>query len=910
MNFKRIFLGLFAALCLAESASAAPADQRPRKVRQADGTYITVIKRGDEFGHVTMTTDGYPLFYNESTGNYEYAKMSSSTLESSGIIAADAADRNVKAVDYLKSVSPKAMLSKLEVQRAARASVMRYRPRHMSTKPGAKRGMLINDYPSIGSPNVLIILVQFSDMTFDCEDGDPLGFYKNMFTQPGFKYKNGANGSVLDYFTTSSNGLFNPRFDIVGPVTLPKSYSYYGANYSGNDRMDRLQEFVKGACEAASKVVDFSKYDNNGDGYVDNVYLYYAGFGEADSEYKESIWPHAYNYNQFKMGSLKFNGVSIGSYTCSPERSGTYPELPTGIGTFCHEFSHVLGLPDHYTTVYNDAFTPGEFDVMDMGTYNNEQNTPPTHSAYERAELGWLEYQELTTGADTISVLPELQASNKAYIVPVEGTNGREFFVLENRQKTGWDKYLPGNGMLMWHIDQDANVWAQNTVNNDPNHQRVDLIEADGKLTAFTLAGDPFPGTANVKSYTMTAWDNRDILRLDNIDEVDGEIQLLVANTKFAISAPELSYSEVADSSFVVSWKATGKASRYVLNIYKVVGSTREAVSKYTNIEFAAPDTFVVEGLEPDTQYDVELTACIGSYTSEPATATISTLPLAFAKRMPVNLAAKEVGTDHFTVAWDEVPTADDYVVELNMQNYSTESVDRGYDFAQRGVGMPALWKYSGAWMNVKQYCGKAAPALQMSKAGNFLMVAYPDAQIESLSFFLSATKGASGNVSVERYEDGKWLPIETVAVGDGFTADTHSMKFAASDSVRIVFNRTLGSVFVDDVDVVCHDIVRTAVPGYESVSTGGVAECKFAGLNPATRYGIVVTAKNGEEKSIRSSELIVTTSALSGIKGVSIDNGSQTIVYDLNGCRVNNADATHGVYIVRKGGKAYKVVK
>ena len=212
--------------------------------------------------------------------------------------------------------------------------------------------------------------------------------------------------------------------------------------------------------------------------------------------------------------------------------------------------------------------------------------------------------------------------------------------------------------------------------------------------------------------------------------------------------------------------------------------------------------------------------------------------------------------------------------------------------------------------MNVKQYCGKAAPALQMSKAGNFLMVAYPDAQIESLSFFLSATKGASGNVSVERYEDGKWLPIETVAVGDGFTADTHSMKFAASDSVRIVFNRTLGSVFVDDVDVVCHDIVRTAVPGYESVSTGGVAECKFAGLNPTTRYGIVVTAKNGEEKSIRSSELIVTTSALSGIKGVSMDEGSQTTVYDLNGCRVNNTDATHGVYIVRKGGKAYKVVK
>ena len=911
MNIKRLFLGLFASALLAQSAQAVPADPRPRRVMQADGTYITLVTRGDEYGHVTMTTDGYPVCFSAAAGRYEYASLVSGELQPSGIAAADAPQRNAAARAFLKNADVSGMLAAASAWRASKVRKMRYGVSSPTVPGGPRRAMLINDYPTVGSPNVLVLLVQFSDMTFDCEDGDPKGYYENMFNKPGFTYKNGARGSVSDYFTASSNGLFKPHFDIVGPVTLPKSYSYYGKNTSGGDRMDRLQEFVKASCEAASGLVDFSKYDNNGDGMVDNVYLYYAGFGEADSEYSNSIWPHSYNYSNFQAGSLEFNGVQIDSYTCSQERNGSYPELPVGIGTFCHEFSHVLGLPDHYCTVYNDAFTPGEYDVMDVGSYNNNQNTPPTHSAYERAELGWLEYADLDTDADTISVLPDVKDSNRAYRIPVAGTSGREFFVLENRQKKGWDAYIPGHGMLMWHIDQNRAVWDANTVNNDASHQRVDIVEADGRPTSMTTSGDPFPGKSNVTQWTMTAWDGSDVLRLDNIEEVSDTIRLLVAGTNFSIATPDARVSEVADSSVVVEWGAVERAKKYVLSVYRMNDGERTAVDGYESVAFGEPTAYRIEGLEPDADYEVELTAQLNSYVSAPAVLSVHTAPLAFAKRRPGNLEPTEVGTEGFRLSWDAVETADDYVVALNSQEFGSDAVARGYDFSERGQGMPPAWSYSGAWMGVKKYCGQAAPSLQMSKAGNFLCVAYRDARLSSLGFYLTSTQGASGSVGIERWKNGEWMAVDSIAIGADFQSGVRSYEFEASDSVRIVFDRNAGSVFVDDVEVGCHDVVRQPVAGYESVYTGGNTEFSFTGLRGDTRYGVVVVALNGGERSLESSELTVTTLVPTTVRAIGADTGDGvSAVYDISGRRVADVSSAHGVYIVRKGGKARKTVK
>lgn len=911
MNIKRLFLGFFAAALFVQSAQAVPADPRPRKVMQADGTYITVVTRGDEFGHVTMTTDGYPICFNAKTGRYEYATLLSNELRPSGVAAADAPQRSGAAKAFLKDVDVAKMLAVVDAGRASKVQNMRYRKSASAVPGGPRRSMLINDYPTVGSPNVLVLLVQFSDMKFDCEDGDPKGYYEDMFNKSGFTYKNGARGSVSDYFSVSSNGLFKPHFDIVGPVTLPKSYSYYGKNTSGGDRMDRLQEFVEQACRAASEMVDFSKYDNNGDGKVDNVYLYYAGFGEADSEYSDAIWPHAYNYNNFQVGSLSFNGVQIDSYTCSQERNGSYPELPVGIGTFCHEFSHVLGLPDHYSTVYNDAFTPGDFDVMDMGPYNNNQNTPPTHSAYERAELGWLEYADLDTGADTICVLPDVKDSNRAYRIPVAGTDGREFFVLENRQQKGWDAYIPGHGMLMWHIDQNRAVWDANTVNNDASHQRVDIVEADGRPTSMSTSGDPFPGKSDVTQWTMTAWDGSDVMRLDNIEETNDTIRVLVAGTNFRIATPEAKVAEVADSSFVVEWGTVERAKKYVLSVYKIEDGERTAVSGYENVSFDEPAAYRVENLDPDAYYEVELSAQLNSYVSTPVVLSVHTNPLAFAKRRPVNLMPSEVGEEGFLLSWDAVETADDYVVALNRQEYANATVVRGYDFAERGQGMPTEWSYSGAWMGLNKYCGQAAPSLQMSKTGNFLSMAYRDARLSSLGFYLASTPGASGSVSIERWKDGEWMTVDSIAIGADFQSGVRNYEFEASDSVRIVFGRNSGSVFVDDVEVGCHDVVRQPVIGYESTATEGNTEISFTGLHSDTRYGVVVVALHDGERSLESSELTVTTLVPTAIRSIDVDaDNSATVVYNLSGHRMADVSSGHGVYIVRKGGIARKVVK
>ena len=174
---------------------------------------------------------------------------------------------------------------------------------------------------------------------------------------------------------------------------------------------------------------------------------------------------------------LKCDGKLIDRYACSGElsrvwRGGSVKDVITGIGTFVHEFSHVMGLMDHYTTDYNECFTPGAWDVMDQGSYNNDQRTPPLHTAYERFVLGWLNPTVLEDAAN-ITLKPATAGKNQ----------------------TGWDKYIPGHGMLIWHIFYNSSVWWQNGVNNDPDRQRVDIEEADGTQSEATRASDAFPGT-------------------------------------------------------------------------------------------------------------------------------------------------------------------------------------------------------------------------------------------------------------------------------------------------------------------------------------------------------------------------------------------------------------------------------
>ncbi len=352
-------------------------------------------------------------------------------------------------------------------------------------------GLCKKAFPSKGEQKVLVILVETDDCTFSLEN--PYGYFHDMLNQEGYAGY-GATGSARDYFVENSCGLFQPEFDVYGPVRLPRSMDVYGKDTGGYEQETYLA--VTDAAAILDDEVDFSQYDRDGDGEVDNVYLFYAGYGQNDTGRVNTIWPHSADIEFFTTKVYECDGVRFNHYACSQEQPFEQ-DHPAGIGTFIHEFSHVMGLPDLYSTVYNFAFTPGDWSALDSGPYNNEGRTPPNYSAFERYALDWLEPKEISLSGEYF--LSPIADSNEAYIVRTD--REEEYFLLEYRSLAGWDEFLPNSGMLVWHIDYDETAWEENTVNNDRKHQRVDLVEADGSLSAYTRAGDSFPGYDCITSF-------------------------------------------------------------------------------------------------------------------------------------------------------------------------------------------------------------------------------------------------------------------------------------------------------------------------------------------------------------------------------------------------------------------------
>lgn len=378
-----------------------------------------------------------------------------------------------------------------------------------------------SNFPLTGEPHSLVVLVDFPDKAFSMEN--PNGYFDRMLNSPDFT-DNGATGSVRSYFTSNSCGLFNPVFDVVGPITLPHDVKYYGANvfvekdgavYISDAHPEQL---VIHACTILdADGFDFSVYDYNGDDEIDNIYLFYAGYGEADGGDANTVWPHALNILDVETDQpYIFDGLYLNHYACSNELR--FPgKTPDGIGTFVHEFSHVMGLPDLYSTLSTVSGTPGDWDVMDVGCYLNSSRTPPNYSSFELMALGWLDPEELTVDAD-YSLSPLHGDDGKAYIVHAASPD--EFYLFECRQQVGADSFLPGHGMLVWHIVYDEERWTSNTVNSFSDYKSVKLVEADNLPGHYEILegpnsrpelvyvkaneGDPFPGTTGATSFTAT----------------------------------------------------------------------------------------------------------------------------------------------------------------------------------------------------------------------------------------------------------------------------------------------------------------------------------------------------------------------------------------------------------------------
>ena len=907
-----------------QTTFAIPAYPKPLKVKQADGSWLTIQMRGDEHGHYVLTSDGIPLVFNARQKNYEYADWKDGKVQASGIKAVEASERTAKVKAFVESQDKSAILESFKRARLQQLQQTLSSRRNASLKSGSNpQKEKLNNFPTIGEVHSLVILVQFADTKFSTVGSDAHQFFNNMLNEPGFTYSNGANGSARDFYLNSSNGRFQPKFDVIGPVTLPEKYSYYGANKGSSvDNPVRLEEFVREACTLADPSVDFSQYDHNQDGFIDNIYFFYAGKGEADSGDGNAIWPHSAYYSDMAKDaglsetSLKLNGVEVGNYTCSNEINGTLiTPQPAGIGTFVHEFGHVLGLADHYDVNYGiTTFAPGSFDTMAQASYNNNGNTPAAFSAYERACLGWIDLTVLKNGVDTLNVLPDLNDSNKAYVVPVRGTNDAEYFIMENRQQKGWDAFIPGHGMLLWHIDYDAKAWEKNELNITGNHQRVDIVEADNKLTDNTRAGDPFPGTSNVTQCNLTSWAGGKVMSLDDIEEKDGVINLMLGGLNLKLNTPDVKVTEVQDSSIVVGWTDVPVAKQYVLNISSVVNGKKESLPLYNNkVYTAAQPSLHVERLSPETTYEITLQANRGSYSSDVYTQQFTTAAIPFSKYYVTDVKAAAVGKTGFTASWKGMEAADDYVVTLHKLVYASEATQKGYDFSKELEGMPSLWETNGNLsMN---YYGEETPCLRLNKIDTYLKMASAGNRISSVKFFAKSSSSTKATLAVEAYQNGEWKQIATLQGGaDMASGDTYSYDLPElADSVRLnVIQRTSGAFYIDDVLLGCNALIKEPVATYQKVSTHGKTEFAFSGLESDATYALVVNGSKKGELSYNSKELIVTPASSTGISSVTAtpSRNGKKVFYDLNGRRVSAKELRHGIYIVKQGNSVYKIVR
>lgn len=921
---KKIIILSLLVVCFVQTTFAIPAYPKPLKVKQADGSWLTIQMRGDEHGHYVLTSDGIPLVFNARQENYEYADWKDGKVQASGIKAVEASERTAKVKAFVESLDKSAILESFKRARLQQLQQTLSSRRNASLKAGSNpQKEKLNNFPTIGEVHSLVILVQFADTKFSTVGSDAHQFFNNMLNEPGFTYSNGANGSARDFYLNSSNGRFQPQFDVIGPVTLPEKYSYYGANKGSSvDNPARLEQFVREACTLADPLVDFSQYDHNQDGYIDNIYFFYAGKGEADSGDGNAIWPHSAYYSDMAKDaglsetSLKLDGIEVGNYTCSNEINGTLiTPQPAGIGTFVHEFGHVLGLADHYDVNYGmTTFAPGSFDTMAQASYNNNGNTPAAFSAYERACLGWLDLTVLKNGVDSLNVLPDLNDSNKAYVVPVGGTNDEEYFIMENRQKKGWDAFIPGHGMLLWHIDYDAKAWEKNELNITGTHQRVDIVEADNKLADNTRAGDPFPGTSNVTQCNLTSWAGGKVMSLDDIEEKDGIINLMLGGLNLKLNTPDVKVTEVQDSSIVVGWTDVPVAKRYVLNISSVVNGKKESLPLYNNkVYTAAQPSLHVEGLSPETTYEITLQANRGSYSSAVYTQQLTTAAIPFSKYYVTDVKATAVGKTGFTASWEGMEAADDYVVTLHKLVYATEATQKGYDFSDELEGMPSLWKTNGN-LSMNNY-GEESPCLRLNKIDTYLKMASVGNRISSVKFFAKSSSSTKATLAVEAYQNGEWKQIATLQGGaDMASGDTYSYDLPElADSVRLnVIQRTSGAFYIDDVLLGCNALIHEPVAAYQKVSTNGKTEFAFSGLETDATYALVVNASKKGELSYSSKELIVTPASSTGISSVTVtpSRNGQKRFYDLNGRRVSAKEMRHGIYIVKQGNCVYKIVR
>lgn len=892
---KKIIIGLLLCLSGIVSLRAVPAAPYLMPFTQPDGSVVNVYLRGDEFFSYLESEDGY-LLSRTASGFIEYARVNADfQIVPLGVKATRPADRTPVEKQFLLTAH------KIDFYRDA-LSMKHVENKQKSLSQVSGRAVQ-KSYPLKGSPKSLVILANFSDIKFSSSTAQK--DYTRLLNEKDYS-DFGGYGSAKDFFEISSNGVFSPEFVVVGPYDLPQPCEYYGAP-SGGENDIRAHQMIVDACKAASNDIDFSEYDTDKDGKVDNVFVYYAGHNQAEHAPDWTIWPHRH---ALYYDNLMLDGVKVFDYACTSELRGMSGTTRCGIGTFCHEFGHVLGLPDFYAT--NDARHPtlGTWDIMDQGSYNNAGCSPPTYSSYERYFLGWLTPELLSE--EKLYSLPPLVTSNKAYIVssngkhPGSGQNPSpaEFFMIENRRAIGMDSYaVPAEGLLVSHVVYSVSSWNSNGPNNDPNNMGVEIVCASG--TTASPSYNVYPGRDEVRRCNFVLRDGTRLQTpLTEISE-SGENTLF----KFGVdpNAPTLKVVDENIPPFEAYFGETKPIHTVEIQGKKLTGSVQvlfkntsrsefrmRQVTEDGNTEFSWSTLYIQPEADSTLDIKIEIMFDPSKVFKEPVKDEFRVrhgdieyqIPIVGYSREPITVYPPKayepegVSPYSFKASWSKVPTASGYYLTVyNIVEKESEQVEQ---FNSYETKMPLGWRGEFKSVNLERPASKPTFVTDEDTlwSKEYFM------PVDKLTFVLDGSN-TKGTFIVDALDaDGKWVNVKKETCGSGTRNLTVFVTFDAPKykQFRMYYQKesSEGNITLDDFTAYFSKEMQ--YPCDNLLVTDTI--CNVAnGLASGVTYSYFVRAmqidadKTYEYVSDPSNEVTVTTK-----QGTPADSRELTIVRDADG--------------------------
>ena len=473
----------------------------PKKVKvTSNGKDVYIYMCGDENLKYAVSLDGYTLL-SDSSGWWYASSSAIGNIEKSPFRLLSEEDET-EALKQFKQTCQKGFIPfTSEEEKKSRAS--------------AEHRSAVSAVPIVGERRALVVLMEFKDVSFKKTNGD----FQALFNELNYS-KDDATGSVRDFYRFASQGQFDYITDVYGPYTSKYNMRYYGENNTLGGSDSHAVELCREAMICLPKDLDYSVYDNDNDGYIDNVHIIFAGYGEEAGASSDAIWSHEYPHRISLKNEI---GYSLAGYSCSPELRGNRGDKISNIGVVCHELGHALGAMDYYDTNYGtggEYSGTGQWDIMASGSWNDDGRTPPNFNPYVRSEIfGWNKQEVLVSNQQIEMPRMEIDNSDQSIVYRLETESDGDYFLLENRQNYYFDAALPGEGLMVYHVHPNIEKYNRTNTINATHPQGMYPVCASYSEPTKKKYGNinssecPFPGSRNVSSFSVSsspaafAWD-------------------------------------------------------------------------------------------------------------------------------------------------------------------------------------------------------------------------------------------------------------------------------------------------------------------------------------------------------------------------------------------------------------------